>query len=601
MLKSSTLSGKTAGEVDSNWGIYQRLLVYIKPLKFFFALSILGNAIYAGASAMMAKALEFVINTVENPTEENRLLLPALILALFLLRGIGGFLGGYYIAYVGRNIVHQIRTQVFDRYLKLPTHYFDNNSSGHLVSRITYNVEQVSSASTEAVTIIVREGLTVVGLLAVMLMSNWKLTLIFLALGPVIGLLIGYVGKRFRLLSNRIMASVGDVTHVTSEVISGFRVVRIFGGEDYEARRFREASRYNLKQSLKLELTKAISTPVVQAMVALAISILVWLALAPEVRGEMSAGGFVVIIAAAATMAKPIRQLTQVNEKIQSGVAAARDLFAVIDADPEKDDGIYAVDRVKGEISLKNVTFRYKGTDKDVLKGVNLEIKSGETIALVGRSGSGKSTLANLIPRFYNLNSGSITLDGINIEDYTLRSLRDQIALVTQNVTLFNDTLAKNIAYGSLEDTSLQTLRSVARQANALSFIEDKVDGFDTMVGDNGVALSGGQRQRIAIARALLKDAPVLILDEATSALDTESEKVIQGELDLLMKGRTTIVIAHRLSTVENADKIIVMDEGRIVEQGSHQALLSMNGEYAKLYNMNLADDADSNRVQKVS
>lgn len=597
MSKSSTLSDNKAGEADSNWDLYKRLLVYIKPLKFYFSLSILGNVIYAAASALMAKALEFVINTVENPTDENRLLLPVLIFALFLLRGVGGFLGGYYIAYVGRNIVHQIRTQVFDRYLKLPTHYFDNNASGHLVSRITYNVEQVSSATTDAVTVIVREGLTVVGLLAVMLSSNWKLTLIFLALGPVIGLLVGFVSKRFRVLSKRIMDSVGDVTHVTSEVISGFRVVRIFGGEAYETRRFGEASRYNLKQSLKLEFTKAISTPVIQAMVALAISILVWLALAPEVRGEMSAGGFVVIIAAASTMAKPIRQLTQVNEKIQRGVAAAHDLFAVIDAEPEKDEGVYTTDRVKGEISLKNVTFRYQGTHRDVLKGINLDIKPGETIALVGRSGSGKSTLANLIPRFYDLSAGSIELDGVNIEDYSLRSLRDQIALVTQNVTLFNDTLANNIAYGSLEGTSLETLRSVARQANALSFIEDKVDGFDTMVGDNGIALSGGQRQRIAIARALLKDAPVLILDEATSALDTESEKVIQGELELLMKGRTTIVIAHRLSTVENADKIIVMDEGRIVEQGSHQTLLSMNGEYAKLYNMNLADDADSNAV----
>jgi len=597
MSKGSALPDNKTEVIDSNWDLYQRLLVYLKPLKFYFFLSIIGNAIYASASALMAKALEFVIDTVEHPTDENRILLPALIFALFIFRGLGGFLGGYYIAYVGRNIVHQIRTQVFDRYLKLPTHYFDNNASGHLISRITYNVEQVSSATTDAVTIIVREGLTVIGLLAVMISSNWKLTLIFLALGPVIGFLVNYVGKRFRVLSKRIMASVGNVTHVTSEVVSGFRVVRIFGGEDYETKRFGEASRYNLKQSLKLELTKAISTPVIQAMVALAISILVWLALAPEVRGGMSAGAFVVIIAAASTMAKPIRQLTQVNEKIQRGVAAARDLFEVIDAPSEKDEGKHIAERVKGELSLENVTFRYHGTHRDVLKGINLNIKPGETIALVGRSGSGKSTLANLIPRFYDLTGGSIKLDGVDVEDYTLRSLRDQIALVTQNVTLFNDTLAKNIAYGGLDGASLEQLKSVSRQANALSFIEDKEQGFETLVGDNGIALSGGQRQRIAIARALLKDAPLLILDEATSALDTESEKVIQSELDLLMEGRTTIVIAHRLSTVENADKIIVMDEGRIVEQGSHLELLSMNGEYAKLYNMNLADEADSEIV----
>jgi subfamily B ATP-binding cassette protein MsbA len=597
MSKDSLLPENSVGPVDSNWRLYRRLLVYLRPLKYFFILSVIGNAIYAASSAAMAKSIEFVVDTVENPTDESRLLLPALIFALFIIRGIGGFLGGYFIAYVGRHVVHQIRTEVFDRYLKLPTHYFDNNASGHLISRITFNVEQVTSAITNAITVTIREGLTVVGLLIVMVMSNWKLTLIFLALGPVIGFLVSYVSKRFRKLSKRIMKSVGNVTHLTSEAVTGFRVIRIFGGESYETKRFGEASRDNLKQSLKLELTKAISTPVIQAIVALSISVLIWLALAPEIRGEMSSGAFVAIIVAASTMAKPIRQLTQVNEKIQRGVAAASDLFAVIDAEPEKDEGVYTTGRVKGEVRLENVTFRYKGTNRDVLKGINLEIKPGETIALVGRSGSGKSTLANLIPRFYELSGGSIQLDGVNIDDYSLRSLRDQIALVTQNVTLFNDTLAKNIAYGSLEGTSEEVLRSVAKQANALSFIEDKDNVFDTLVVDKGIALSGGQRQRIAIARALLKDAPVLILDEATSALDTESEKLIQGELDLLMEGRTTIVIAHRLSTVESADKIIVMDEGRIVEQGSHHELLSMNGEYAKLYNMNLADEADSNAV----
>jgi len=566
---------------ESNWALYQRLLVYLKPLKFFFILSIIGNAIYAAASALMAKALEFVIDTVENPTDENRILLPAVIVLLFALRGAGGFLGGYYIAYVGRNIVHQIRTQVFDRYLRLPSHYFDSNSSGHLISRITYNVEQVSSASTEAITVMVREGLTVVGLLAVMVTSNWKLTLIFLGLGPIIGFLVGWVSKRFRKLSKRIMDSVGNVTHVTSEVVTGYRVVRIFGGENYETERFGDASRYNLKQSLKMELTKAISTPIIQIMVALAIAILVWLALAPEVRGNMSAGSFVVIIAAASTMAKPIRQLTQVNEKIQRGVAAARDLFQVIDAAPEKDEGKLIAERVTGGLLFKDVSFKYQGSNKLILNRINLAIQPGETVALVGRSGSGKSTLANLIPRFYEIESGSITLDGTDVSEYTLRSLRDQIALVTQQVTLFNDTLANNIAYGNLEGAPLDKLQEVARKANALSFIEEKEHGFDTIVGDNGISLSGGQRQRIAI----------LILDEATSALDTESEKVIQGELDVLMEGRTTIVIAHRLSTVENADKIIVMDEGQIIEQGTHVDLLSAGGEYAKLYNMNLAGD----------
>lgn len=577
---------------DSNWDVYRRLLVYLKPLKWFFALSIVGNAIYAASSAYMAKALEFVIDTIENPTDEGRILLPLLILGLFAARGLGGFLGSYYIAYVGKNMVHRIRTQIFDRYLKLPSQFFDSNSSGHLVSRVTYNVEQVSSAATDAITVIVREGLTVIGLTIVMFTSNWKLTLIFFCLGPFIGFILSYVSKRFRKLSKRIMASVGDVTHVASEIVTGFRVVRIFGGEKYESERFEQASHYNMVQGLKMELTKFISTPIIQLLVAFAISILIWLALAPEVRGDMTAGSFVVIIVAASTMAKPIRQLTQVNEKIQRGVAAARDLFRVMDAPPEPDNGSKLLEAVKGELVFKNVRFSYQGTENEVLKGIDLRIAPGETVALVGRSGSGKSTMANLVPRFYEASSGEILLDGVDIKDYTLRSLRDQIALVTQHVTLFNDTIAKNIAYGNLEQTDEATLREVAIKSNALEFIEDKAEGFNTEVGDNGISLSGGQRQRIAIARALLKDAPLLILDEATSALDNESEKVIQKELDKLMVGRTTIVIAHRLSTVENADKIVVMDQGQIVEQGSHTELLALDGEYAKLYNMHLSDEA---------
>jgi subfamily B ATP-binding cassette protein MsbA len=575
---------------DSNWQLYKRLLVYLKPLKFYFALSIFGNAIYAASSAYMAKALEFVIQTIENPTPDGRILLPALILFLFAARGLGGFLGGYYIAYVGRNIVHQMRLQIFGRYLRLPSSFFDTNSSGHLISRITYNVEQVSSAATDAITVIVREGLTVIGLMIVMFTSNWKLTLIFLGLGPIIGFVISYVSKRFRKLSERIMSSVGDVTHVTSEVVSGYKVVRIFGGERYEEERFLESSKYNLVQSLKMEMTKMISTPIIQLLVALAISLLIWLALAPDVRGDMTAASFVVIIAAASTMAKPIRQLTQVNEKIQRGVAAARDLFTVIDAPPEKDEGTKELSAVKGELIFKDVRFRYNSSEAEVLKNFNLTIKPGETVALVGRSGSGKSTVANLLPRFYEPSAGSITLDGVPLSEYTLRSLRDQIGLVTQHVTLFNDTVANNIAYGNLKGADESELRDVASKANALDFIDDKDKGFNTEIGDNGISLSGGQRQRLAIARALLKDAPLLILDEATSALDNESEKVIQKELDELMIGRTTLVIAHRLSTIEGADKIVVMDNGYIVEQGTHQELLDKEGEYAKLYNMALSD-----------
>ncbi|KZZ44440.1 lipid ABC transporter permease/ATP-binding protein [Oleiphilus sp. HI0118] len=518
-------------------------------------------------------------------------MLPALILGLFAMRGLGGFLGGYYIAYVGRNIVHQMRLNIFDSYLKLPTAFFDSNSSGHLISRITYNVEQVSSATTDAITVSIREGLTVLFLLGVMVHANWKLTLIFLSLGPLIGFVLSYVSKRFRKLSKRIMSSVGDVTHVTSEVVTGYKVVRIFGGEEYEQERFLDSSKYNLVQSLKMELTKMVSTPVIQLLVALSVSILIWLALAPDVRGDMTAATFVVIITAASTMAKPIRQLTQINEKIQRGVAAARDLFAVMDADPEEDKGEKVLEKVTGRIEFKDVRFRYPTSEQDVLKQFNLTIEPGQTVALVGRSGSGKSTVANLLPRFYEPSAGSIELDGVPLADYTLRSLRDQIGLVTQHVTLFNDTIANNIAYGNLKGAPESDLQAVATKANALDFITDKDSGFDTEIGDNGVSLSGGQRQRLAIARALLKDAPLLILDEATSALDNESEKVIQKELDELMVGRTTLVIAHRLSTIEEADVIVVMDNGYIVEQGSHAELLAKDGEYAKLYKMAQSDE----------
>ncbi|WP_250658269.1 lipid A export permease/ATP-binding protein MsbA [Alkalimarinus coralli] len=574
----------------SNWQVYKRLLVYLKPLKGIFFLSLLGNAIYAAASALMPKSLDYVVTAVENPTDQDRLFVPALIVGIFALRGVGTFLGGYYIAKVGRQIVHTLRTEIFNNILTLPNRFFDGSSSGHLVSKITFNVEQVTGAATNAITITVREGLTVVGLLGVMLYENWKLTLIFIAIGPIIGLVISAVSRRFRKLSQRIMNSMGDVTHVSSEAVSGYRVVRIFGGEAYERERFNQASRYNLVQSLKMELTKSLSTPVVQLLVSFSIAILVWLALAPEVRGNMTAGGFVAFIAAATTMAKPIRQLTSVNATIQSGVTAAKDLFTVIDEETEVDNGSVVAERVKGNIEFKNVSFSYADDKPSVLRDISLSVNEGETIALVGPSGSGKSTLANLLPRFYEPSSGSITLDGANINDYQLSSLRDQIALVTQNVTLFNDTVANNIAYGALAGASEEDIIEAARKAHALEFIEEMPDGIHTLIGDNGVLLSGGQRQRLAIARALLKDAPILILDEATSALDSHSEKLIQDALETVMKGRTTIVIAHRLSTIEGANTIAVIEGGNLVESGSHEALLERGGLYAQLHKLQFSE-----------
>ncbi|OEY67223.1 lipid A export permease/ATP-binding protein MsbA [Marinobacter sp. X15-166B] len=577
---------------DSNWQTYKRLLRYVKPFWLAFALAVLGNVIYAVASTGMAAAMEYVIAAIENPTAQNRVFLTGLIVAVFSLRGLGTFMSQYFISYVGRQVINALRTEVFDRLMTLPSRYFDSNASGRLVSKLTYNVEQVAEASTNAITITLREGLTILGLLSFMLYTNWKLTLIFLAAGPVIGLVVSYASKRFRKLSQRIQGSMGDITHVASESITGYRVVRTFGGEAYEQARFRKVSERNLQQSLKMASTQAISVPVIQVLVAVAIAALVWVMLAPEIRGSMTTGQLVAFITAATTMAKPIRQVTSVHAKIQKGVAAAHDVFSTIDEEPEQDTGDYAPARVKGDIRFRDVCFRYGEQLDDVLGNINLDIPAGQSVALVGRSGSGKSTLVSLLPRFYDYTSGEILVDGHPLMDYQLQALRAQVALVTQNVVLFNDTVAANIAYGSLDTYSREDIREAAAKAHALEFIDRMPEGLDTLIGDNGVMLSGGQRQRLAIARALLKDAPILILDEATSALDTESERHIQAALESVMQGRTTLVIAHRLSTIEQADRIVVLDNGRIIESGRHDQLLAAGGAYAQLHQMQFSDPA---------
>jgi len=574
----------------TDWQVYKRLLSYAKPFWIAFVVAALGNLLYALASTGMAAAMEYVIEAIENPTAANRIQVPALVIGIFALRGLGYFLGNYFINYVGRNIVNAMRVQIFDHFMRLPCRFFDESTSGHLVSKITFNVEQVTGAATDAVTVILREGLTVIGLLSFMFYVNWKLTLIFLAVGPLIGWIISYVSKRFQKISRKIQHSMGDVTHVASEAISGYRVVRTFGGGDFESRRFNKVSQNNLKQSLKMAMTQSISTPVVQILVAFSIGLLVWLALSPEVQQGMTTGQFVAFITAASTMAKPIRQLTSVHAKIQKGIAASYSIFESIDHPPEKDNGTYTPDRVAGEIEYRNVRFRYRDQYTDVLQDINLHIKPGETVALVGRSGSGKSTMASLLPRFYEVVDGDILIDGVPTREFSLASLRRQIALVTQSVVLFNDTVRNNIAYGDLRNTPIEEVEEAARQAHAMSFIEELPEGFDTIIGDDGVMLSGGQRQRLAIARALLKDAPILILDEATSALDTESERYIQSALEYVMKGRTTLVIAHRLSTIESADRIVVMDGGRVAESGSHAELIAKGGAYAQLHQMQFND-----------
>ena len=559
--------------------IYLRLLEYVWPYWKPFSISLLGFLIFALTQPALAALMEYLVDSLQAENRSEIYWVPLATICIVFFRGIGSFLGSYYIAKVANNVVHNLRCEIFNKYTALPNSYFDDQNSGHLLSRVTYNVSQVTSAATDAIKVVVREGLTIIGLLGYLLYMNWALSLIFLAIAPIIGLLVRYAGKRFKAISKRIQTSMGDITHV--ELINNYRVVRSFGGEDYEKKRFKEASFSNFKQAMKMVQTGAINTPVLQLIVASALALMIYLALL--FMTNATPGEFIAYITAAGLMPKPIRQLSEVNANIQKGIAGAESIFEIFDTQPEQDDGEYSVNKVSGHIKIRNLDFSYPGTNKTVLKNINIDIKPGMMVALVGRSGSGKTTLANLIPRFYTHQQGDILLDDVDINQYTLKNLRHHISLVTQNITLFNDTIANNIAYGTLKNTPLDEIKQAARDANAAEFIEQLPNGWDTLVGENGLKLSGGQRQRIAIARALLKNAPILILDEATSALDTESEQLIQNAFEKAVKNRTTIVIAHRLSTIQNADEILIMDKGKIIESGTHSTLLANNGAYTKL------------------
>jgi len=575
--------------------IYARLLGYVKAYWIPFAISIVGFVIFASSQPAMAWMLKYFVDGLTEGAGAQFFGVPLIwgfplfIIGVAIYQGIGSYLGNYFIAKVSLGVVHDLRTSLFNNLLTLPNRYFDLHNSGHLVSRVTFNVTMVTGAATDAIKVVFREGLTVIFLFAYLLWMNWMLTLVLIAILPVIGLMVNSASKKFRKQSKRIQTAMGDVTHVTSETISGYRVVRSFGGEQYETERFHKASEANRQRGLKMTRTGAVFTPTLQLVTYSAMASVMFLVL--FLRGDATAGDLVAYITAAGLLPKPIRQLSEVSANIQKGIAAAESIFEQLDEDPELDEGTLEREKVSWQIDISGLSFTYPDTDKKVLDDISLSIAPGQMVALVGRSGSGKSTLANLIPRFYHHNQGQVLLDGVPIEDYRLRNLRHHIALVSQQVTLFNDTIANNIAYGDLAGAPLDDIKAAAEAAYAKEFIDMLPQGFDTLVGENGVLLSGGQRQRLAIARALLKDAPVLILDEATSALDTESERHIQAALDRVMEGRTTLVIAHRLSTIEKADTILVMDQGRIVERGSHTELLALNGYYARLHSMQFEEE----------
>ena len=574
-------------------GGYRRLLAYAKPYWLAFCVAFVGYAFYGASQALSAKWLESVIDSVEQGRLDDRVWLALAVLGIFALRGVGSFLGNYCISYVARYVVHGLRTDLFDRMLMLPAQYYQQHSSGELLAQLTYNVEQVTGAVTDAVKVLIREGLTVIGLFSYLFYLNWKLTLIFIAAAPFIGIVVRIASKRMRRLGHRIQKSVGDITNSASESIQGYQVVRVYGGTDFERKRFQGASDLNRRQFMKLVVAESINTPVVQFLVALALAALMYLAMAPSVMGGMSTGEFVAFITAAGMITKPLRMLTEINVKVQKGISAAEAVFATMDQESERDLGTLQIDRAAGNLLFDNICFTYPEKNEQVLSDFSLDIPQGKTVALVGKSGSGKSTVAGLIPRFNDGWVGSILLDGQPLESYPLVSLREQIAIVSQNVVLFNGTIAENIAYGSMASASIEQIQAAAEAAHVMEFVTRLPEGLQTQVGESGVLLSGGQRQRIAIARAILKDAPILIMDEATSALDTESERHIQSALEEVMKDRTTLVIAHRLSTIESADLIVVMDQGSIVEQGTHHELLLSDGAYAQLYKMQFGELAD--------
>ncbi len=571
--------------------LYLRLLGYVKPYWRTFALSIIAMAVTAATEPLLPALLKPMLDgTFIHKDDTVIKLAPLLIVLIFFVRGASSFVGTYAIGWVGNKVVMDLRKKMFDKLLTLPTHYFDDHATGNLISKLTFDVTQVTAAATNVVTVLVRDSIIIVGLLGWLFYLNWKLTLLSLIMVPVIAFILRIINSRLRDASRNSQLAMGDITQVIEESVAAHKVVKLFGGQSYESDRFSDQANWVRRHTMKQATAAAANVPIVQMIAAIALAVIVYLATVQSHNDETTVGGFLSFIAAMLMLTTPIKRLTAVSEFLQRGLAASESVFELLDTPGEVDTGNVTIKRANGRIGFEHVSLSYQQDDKLALRDICLEIPEGQAVALVGASGGGKSTLANLVPRFYQPSSGRITLDGHNLADLTLASLRANIALVSQEVVLFNDTVAANIAYGQMREVPEAEIVAAARAAHAMEFISEMPQGLNTLVGERGVKLSGGQRQRIAIARAILKNAPILILDEATSALDSESERHVQAALDTLMQGRTSLVIAHRLSTIEKADRIVVLQKGEIVEVGTHRELLTRNGVYAQLHRIQFSN-----------
>ncbi|WP_199460352.1 lipid A ABC transporter ATP-binding protein/permease MsbA [Vibrio owensii] len=571
---------------ETTWQTFKRLWQFIRLYKSGIIVAVIALVINALSDTYMISLLKPLLDEGFGNAESDFLrTLPLIVFAMMFIRGVSGFVSTYCLSWVSGNVVMQIRRMVFNHFMHMPVSYFDKEKTGNLLSRITYDSEQVSAATSQALVSIVREGASIIGLLVLMFYNSWQLSLVLLAVAPVVAWGIGIVSKRFRKISKNMQTMMGHVTASAEQMLKGHKVVLSYGGQDIEGKRFEKVSNQMRQQSMKLVTAQAAANPIIQMIASIAIVVVLYLASIDSIKDQLTPGTFTVVFSAMFGLMRPLKALTNVTSQFQRGMAASQTLFALVDLEPEKNEGKFTVERANGDVAVKEVSFTYEGAEKPALENVSFDIPKGKTVALVGRSGSGKSTIANLFNRFYDVSSGSITLDGHDIRDYELKNLREQFALVSQNVHLFNDTIANNIAYATEDQYTREDIERAAKLAHVTEFVSKMEDGLDTMIGENGASLSGGQRQRVAIARALLRDAPVLVLDEATSALDTESERAIQSALDELQKDKTVLVIAHRLSTIENADEILVVDEGSIVERGNHAELIAKkDGAYAQLH-----------------